>query len=297
MTKQDEDRIRELLGKLESEPTAEEQEEIELKKKLGSVEIILRKANDLAESGEIKAPEDITKLETMYGMVKSAFFDLPSGCVEEKIAMQESMLDLYRKVISHKKSILGKDSIKFADDGSMSSLLGTLRWSGLITRSLMGGLEKLSLGGLLNAGVDTTGLTSLDSQYPTAQEPVSVNSFYQPYIDPKQEMENQSNTHYGNGNELVRKGRTDEAMREYHEAVRFNPDNWAAHYALGNGYYTQRRYHDAEREYKKTISLNPSDPAAYYALALVYNYMGNKSQERRYVEESRRRGGQYYEVK
>ena len=74
----------------------------------------------------------------------------------------------------------------------------------------------------------------------------------------------------------------DEAIRCYTEALRLEPDLFAAHNNLGNTLNYLKRYDEAEAAYRKAIEINPSFDSFYINLGQLYLEQG-KEQEAIYV--------------
>jgi tetratricopeptide (TPR) repeat protein len=69
------------------------------------------------------------------------------------------------------------------------------------------------------------------------------------------------------GNALTAEGKTEEAIRCYREAVRWQPDYAQAHCNLGNAYAALKRRGEALEEYEKALRANPKLARAQYHLA------------------------------
>ncbi len=62
----------------------------------------------------------------------------------------------------------------------------------------------------------------------------------------------------------------DEALADYSEAIRLNPEDATAFSNRGNTYYKQEQYDEALADYSEAIRLNPEDATAFYNTACVY---------------------------
>ncbi len=80
--------------------------------------------------------------------------------------------------------------------------------------------------------------------------------------------------HIKRGIEYVEQGRLDEAIAEFEEAIKINPDDAKAHYNLGLTYDNQGRLDEAIAEYKEAIRLNPDDANAHLNLGVAYADQG-----------------------
>jgi tetratricopeptide (TPR) repeat protein len=76
------------------------------------------------------------------------------------------------------------------------------------------------------------------------------------------------------GDALLEKGRTDEAIRQFHEAIRFYPDYADAHYNLGNALDKTGQTDEAIRQYQEAIRLNPDYTEAHNNLGNVLDKNG-----------------------
>ena len=69
---------------------------------------------------------------------------------------------------------------------------------------------------------------------------------------------------HGNlGNALLRQGKLEEASAEYREAIRIKPDDAAHHYSLGNALNNQGKLEEAITCYRQAIRLQPNFPEAH----------------------------------
>jgi tetratricopeptide (TPR) repeat protein len=67
------------------------------------------------------------------------------------------------------------------------------------------------------------------------------------------------------GNCLNQLGRLDEAVEQYHAALKVNPRHANAHYNLGDAYRQQGRRDEARREFELALEYDPSHPSARQA--------------------------------
>jgi lipoprotein NlpI len=77
------------------------------------------------------------------------------------------------------------------------------------------------------------------------------------------------------GNALDALGQSEEAMRNYREAVELNPKDSTAYYNIGILHLNQRRYAEARTAFEKAASLAPDDPAPVYQRAVVLGDLGD----------------------
>jgi tetratricopeptide (TPR) repeat protein len=69
-------------------------------------------------------------------------------------------------------------------------------------------------------------------------------------------------------------GRFDEAIDEYEEALRIKPDYAQAHHGLGFAYHSQGKFDEAIDEYNEALTIDPDYAPAHYNLAIVYRGQG-----------------------
>jgi Flp pilus assembly protein TadD len=80
--------------------------------------------------------------------------------------------------------------------------------------------------------------------------------------------------HNNLGNSYLKKGRLEEAMREFETAIRIQPDLPDSHNNLGIVYSTWTRFDEAIREYRTAIHLWPGYHEAYNNLGIAYKRQG-----------------------
>jgi len=72
------------------------------------------------------------------------------------------------------------------------------------------------------------------------------------------------------------KGRTDEAIAEFAEALRLKPDNAEAHYDLGALYGREGKLDEAIAEFQEAIRLQPDYAAARLNLVHAMELKNNR---------------------
>jgi len=92
-------------------------------------------------------------------------------------------------------------------------------------------------------------------------------------ISPKAES-NPAEEHMDLGNTYYRKGRLEEAIKEYREFLKLNPDSAEAHNSLGNVYYKQGRLDDALGEYRTALKLHPDSAEVHNNIGKIYGRQG-----------------------
>ncbi len=99
----------------------------------------------------------------------------------------------------------------------------------------------------------------------SSQTSVSNNS-NPPLAVPGSEALNQAETHYNEGVTLQQQGKFEDAIAEYREAIRLNPDFAIAHLNLGAALAALGKRAEAISAYREAIVLQPNLPEAYYNL-------------------------------
>ena len=80
---------------------------------------------------------------------------------------------------------------------------------------------------------------------------------------------NNLNAHYNLGSALDKKGKIDEAIRQYQEDIRLKPDDFEAHNNLGADLVKQGQTDEAVGQYQEAIRLKPDYAEAHNNLGLV----------------------------
>lgn len=70
------------------------------------------------------------------------------------------------------------------------------------------------------------------------------------------------------------RGQYEEAIANYTEAIRLDPQNRRAYYGRGNAYAELGDYEEAVADYSQAIRLDPNQPGAYYSRGVVLSYQG-----------------------
>jgi len=86
-----------------------------------------------------------------------------------------------------------------------------------------------------------------------------------------------------------RRGKPEEAIRHYRNALRIAPDFYPAHNNLGSDYLSRTDFAAARKEFEQVIQLNQSDATAYFNLSHVCMLMGQISNAHEFLGEGLRR--------
>ena len=80
------------------------------------------------------------------------------------------------------------------------------------------------------------------------------------------------------GDSCFEKGQHDEAISEFSEALKLNPDSARAYWSRAAAYVQKYRYDEAISDYTETIRLDPEIASNYVARGLAYKLKGNIDQ-------------------
>jgi tetratricopeptide (TPR) repeat protein len=85
----------------------------------------------------------------------------------------------------------------------------------------------------------------------------------------KKEMD-RARRHYEQGVEYRKQELADQALEEFQQAIKIDPNYAQAHYELGVLYQEKEDYEAAFRELKQAVKLNPDHADAHFRLGLIY---------------------------
>jgi tetratricopeptide (TPR) repeat protein len=77
----------------------------------------------------------------------------------------------------------------------------------------------------------------------------------------------------GRGEEWITKGRYNEAISDFSEAIKIDPEGHVYYYNRGNAYMDLKKFEKAISDYTRTIELNPKYIDAYINRGLTYSEM------------------------
>jgi tetratricopeptide (TPR) repeat protein len=81
--------------------------------------------------------------------------------------------------------------------------------------------------------------------------------------------------HCGLGAVFFKQGRREEAIREFQAAIQINPNYGEAHYNLGEAYKDNGLLDEAIREFQAALQINPDLTGAHYNLGWIYLQQGH----------------------
>ncbi len=74
------------------------------------------------------------------------------------------------------------------------------------------------------------------------------------------------------------RGETEEAIREYGQAIALKPDLQNVHFAVGSLYWAARRFDEALAELQAELEINPNHPDAHYEIADILREAGRDAE-------------------
>ena len=139
--------------------------------------------------------------------------------------------------------------------------------------------------------------------YPIVMIPLKILSIFVPskikhifLSDKTRTILETSKAHYQKGKAFHKQGKFDDAVQEFKEALKINPnleeaypDLATAHYDLGNIYHNQGKSDDAVQEYKKSLMINPNNAWAHYILGVEYYERGELDNAKQEYQEAIKR--------
>jgi len=94
----------------------------------------------------------------------------------------------------------------------------------------------------------------LEEERRTRREKIGMIEEEEPVVDNEKAFE-----HYTRGADLFQEGNYEEALREFEEAIRYNPDVWQTYQYLGSTLYALGKEGEAIKAYEKSLELNPDN--------------------------------------
>lgn len=88
--------------------------------------------------------------------------------------------------------------------------------------------------------------------------------------------EQQAQKHFKKGFEYHNQGLVDQAIGEYQQALKLNPNFIEVYMNLGAIYVGKKDYDQAIQQFKKVVELNYYNTKGHYNLGMVYVYGGDK---------------------
>jgi len=95
-----------------------------------------------------------------------------------------------------------------------------------------------------------------------------------------------ADVHYNLGNALLKQGQTDEAIRQFQEVIRLKPDDSEAHNNLGNALLRQGQTDEAIRQFLEVIRLKPDYAEVHNNLAIALARQGQSDEAIRQYQEA-----------
>ena len=86
----------------------------------------------------------------------------------------------------------------------------------------------------------------------------------------------------------TREGRTDEAIMDFQEALRVNPNHLVALKNLGNAYRQQRRWDEARQVFERAVEVDAKDPEANYGMGMVFAQVDDTEHAYEYLQRALR---------
>jgi tetratricopeptide (TPR) repeat protein len=97
---------------------------------------------------------------------------------------------------------------------------------------------------------------------------------YSVWADAVQKYPGNARAHTNLGIALRARGKTDEAIEQYREALRIDPDSPQAHICLANALRVQGKLDQAVEEYRRAVSVAPDNSDAHLMLGTAYYEQG-----------------------
>jgi len=82
--------------------------------------------------------------------------------------------------------------------------------------------------------------------------------------------------HYKLGKKLIDQGKNEEAIKEFKESIKFNPNNPKAYYRVGQIYLKLDKYDEAIEYFEQSLKIDPLRGDSYKNLVKAYIAKGEK---------------------
>ena len=96
----------------------------------------------------------------------------------------------------------------------------------------------------------------------------------------------QAQAHYHQGDDLIDGGKFEEAVKEFKESIRLNPNHFESHNNLGFVYSQMGRYWEAVNEYRQGVRIRPDNAVVQNNLGFMYNKLGLYEDAIQHLKES-----------
>jgi len=84
----------------------------------------------------------------------------------------------------------------------------------------------------------------------------------------------------------ARAGRTDEAVNNFKQALKLDPDYTIALNNLGNAYRQGKQWEDAKSAFQRSLNVNAADPETNYGMGMVFAQLGDTQQAYNYLQKA-----------
>ena len=88
----------------------------------------------------------------------------------------------------------------------------------------------------------------------------------------------------------TRENNVGEAIQDFENALKINPNHLLSLDNLGNAYRLQKRWTEAREVLERALSIAPDDPEANYSLGMVYAQTDDTTKAYDYLQRALKRG-------